>query len=327
MKKVSVRVVLGIFLLMALVGASGTSNVVVAIDEPSHAQGVGVQGEVSPSEGCTTVPTLLAPENGATLATLNPLLQWDAGADPDATGVQVERSPDPTFSQDVHRHGQRQGQGISEWHVLDNLAPCRTYYWRAALTCDSTQGPWSEVWSFTTGCVGTILPGPTLVAPERGALIATLPAVLSWLPVEGAVEYRVCWTDVQEPYGAFCAWTQDTQIALTQWDIDPVKEYEWWVEARSEYAVGEESERWRFRTADYLPTPTHGPTCSPTRTRTPMLTPTNTLTRTPTGSVTARPTDAHTATPTGKPTTTPTGEWLINHLWLPIIVRSNSVSG
>ena len=41
-ERTSIRAVLGICLLVALVGEVATSNVVVAIDEPSHSHGAGV---------------------------------------------------------------------------------------------------------------------------------------------------------------------------------------------------------------------------------------------------------------------------------------------
>ncbi|HUT14864.1 MAG TPA: fibronectin type III domain-containing protein [Anaerolineae bacterium] len=201
----SLELGLGVFLAASLAWAAIAGDMVVATSESIGPNSGGMIGGDSPDGGCSTAPTLLAPENGATLATLNPLLRWDAGDDPDATGVQIELCTDPMFSQGVYPYGHWQGQGVSEWHILENLKPCTTHCWRVALRCDSTRGPWSEVWSFTTGCVGTILPGPALVAPEGRALIAALPAVLSWLPVEGALEYHVCWTDVQVPYAAYCA--------------------------------------------------------------------------------------------------------------------------
>jgi len=64
----SIPVVLGFCLPMALIGAAAASNTVVANDVPIHTVGVVVPGEA-------TAPTLLAPSNGATLDTLNPLFR------------------------------------------------------------------------------------------------------------------------------------------------------------------------------------------------------------------------------------------------------------
>jgi len=113
-KKRSLGLLLGVFLAASLAWAAIAGDMVVATSESICPNSGGMIGGDRPNEGCSTAPTLLAPENGATLATLNPLLLWDAGDDADATGVQIELCTDPTFSQGVYPYGHWQGQDVGE---------------------------------------------------------------------------------------------------------------------------------------------------------------------------------------------------------------------
>jgi len=277
------------------------------------------------ADGCTTKPTLLAPLDGATLDTLNPLFLWDAGDDEDATSLRLELDDDPGFA-----HPWTAGfapRGVDSWHHLINLTPATMYYWRAGLVCGGTQGPWSEVWSFTTGSGGVIPVAPVLLSPADGHTVTSLPVTLRWEAVDAAVEYEVYWW--KTGFGVFQARTSETQFTMdVQTSSDG--EYVWWVTSRSGYAVGGSSDEWEFTVAAATPTPTrtatHTLVPSPTRTATTTGQPTPTATRT------LRPTPTRTNTPTATPTgtntatATPTSE-LPHRLFLPVIVRGSSTQG
>ena len=108
--------------------------------------------------------------------------------------------------------------------------------------CGETQGPDSEMWSFTAGSGGTMLPGPSLLSPASGSTLAGTTVTPQWSSVSGAAEYvvydkadRTSWRTVN-----------GTQITIN-W-LDPHTTYEWWVKARNDYAWGAESIHWTFTT-------------------------------------------------------------------------------
>jgi hypothetical protein len=194
---------------------------------------------------CSTIPILLSPTNGSNPSTIAPLFRWDGGNDPRVTWAILQVAKDPGFTQDVS--GVWYGgdiTGVQEFRFPENLAPATTYYWRARPRCGEIMGPYSEVWSFTTGTGGTILPAPALVAPGNGSSVPGMPVTLEWAPVSGAVEYLVRWR--QEGSGGYAwDWATDTQFIP---GLYPSTTYEWWISARNEYAIGTDSEIWQFTT-------------------------------------------------------------------------------
>lgn len=195
--------------------------------------------------GCSTIPTLIGPANGSTLNTLIPLFQWDSGNNPNATLLRLQVANDPGFTQVVSSLWYGRGTGAGQFRFPYNFSPATTYYWRAWLLCGDTAGPYSDVWSFTTGSGGTILPAPTLVAPGNGSTVPTTTVTLQWSSVSGAVEYLVHWRKVGEG-GYSYQWVSDTQTTISWLSINTT--YEWWVSARNDYAIGADSETWQFTT-------------------------------------------------------------------------------
>ncbi len=195
--------------------------------------------------GCSTIPTLIGPTNGSNLSTLIPLFQWDSGNDPNATVLRLRVAKDPDFTQGVWSLWYGRGTGVGEFRFSRNLDPATTYYWRAWLLCGDTEGPYSDVWSFTTGSGGTILPAPTLVAPGNGSTVPTTTVTLQWSPVSGTVEYLVRWREVGQG-GYTYNWVTETQTTISWLSANTT--YEWWVSARNDYAIGADSETWQFTT-------------------------------------------------------------------------------
>ena len=212
-------------------GASGWSNAASVI--------------VQPPGGCSTIPTLLSPTNGSSLNTIAPLYRWDNGNNPSATTLRLQVAKDSGFT---HVPGNlwysTPHSGVAEFRFSRNLDPATTYYWRAWLVCGDTQGPYSAVWSFTTGSGGTILPAPALVAPANGSTVSTTTVTLQWLSVSGAVEYLTHWRRVGQQ-GYDYDWVNDTKS--TVW-LSANTTYQWWVSARNDYAIGTDSETWQVTT-------------------------------------------------------------------------------
>jgi hypothetical protein len=199
----------------------------------------------TPVVGCSTAPTLIGPANGSTLNTLIPLFQWDSGNNPNATEFYLEVWLDPELTDwatGLRCTGCRT-QGINQWRSMSNLDLATTHYWRTYLMCGSTQGPYSEVWSFTTGSGGTILPGPNLLSPANGSTLAGTVVTLQWSPVSGAAEYLVHFV-AGSAHNVRAVGGTETTIT---W-LSPNTTYEWWVQARNDYAWGTDSTHWQFTT-------------------------------------------------------------------------------
>jgi len=203
---------------------------------------------VNNNPGCIiTTPSLISPANGSHLDTLIPMFKWDAGNDPNAIGLRVDFASTPDFNRIwliMRSWWQATGQG--EWRWSENFDPGTTLYWRTCLFNDEFEGPYSEVWSFTTGSGGTILPGPSLVSPANGGIVPSLPVTLQWSALGGALEYLVEWRVVGSPETAY-RWVTGDETEVSWLDANAT--YEWWVRARSDYAHGNDSEIWQFTTS------------------------------------------------------------------------------
>jgi hypothetical protein len=220
---------------------------------------------------CATLPTLISPADGDNVDTLIPLFTWDSGNDPDATDLYLEIWRDAQLTHWVTglKSGART-RGIHQWRINLNLDSATTHRWRAFLMCGSTQGPYSELWSFTTGSGGTVLPAPNLLSPANGSLLpgpgpGGTEVTLKWSSVSGAVEYQVTYLK-----GWFLRTTVVTGTeAMLRLGLDTA--YEWWVQARNDYAWSAESAHWRFTTPGLSPT-SPPPTSPPEPTSSPRPT-------------------------------------------------------
>jgi len=192
---------------------------------------------------CSVRPTLINPANGSTLDTLVPLYVWNDGGDPAGTSARLQIAHDAAFT---HGAGSLRSsmRGEHEFRFSTNLDPGSTYYWRAWVMCGDVQGPYSEVWSFTTGSGGTIPPAPALTAPANSSTLPSTTVTLQWASVPGTVEYLVRWRRPDQS-GYNYEWTSEPQ--LVTW-LEPHTTYEWWVSARNDYAIGTDSPVWQFTT-------------------------------------------------------------------------------
>ena len=196
---------------------------------------------------CSTVPTLISPANGSHLDSLIPLFAWDSGNDPNVDWLYLEIGRDPNLAD--WAGGLSCGdddciRGIHRWRVSDNLDPNALYFWRAYLMCGSTQGPYSEVWRFTTGIGGTVLPAPSLRSPADGSTVPGPTVTLRWSSVSGAVEYRAATRHLASGH-TFSEIVQGTKTEF-RWSPGRGGIFEWWVIPRNDYAWGTSSTYWRF---------------------------------------------------------------------------------
>jgi hypothetical protein len=101
-----------------------------------------VQGTTPPPPSLGA-PILTAPANGATDVSTAPLLDWEGVEG--AAGYLVQVATNSTFQNLVFA-----GPTTATEEQLTGLPQGTTVYWRARAYAGGAQGPWSEVWSFTT---------------------------------------------------------------------------------------------------------------------------------------------------------------------------------
>ena len=219
--------------------------------ESNRATGTLAINALAPS--CSTAPTLISPSNGSNPDTLIPTFQWDNGNVADITEVSLlimlheDDFPDHWEYWVTSYNSSFNEERYDEM----NLPPATTYYWKVWLRCGEIESPHSEVWSFTTGSGGTILPAPTLLSPPNESEFSSgdLPVILQWAAVTGAEEYKVViskWTDA--------TWYIDWSTTVTGTElIIPYRltvntYYRWRVRPINYYALGTISEPWTFKT-------------------------------------------------------------------------------
>lgn len=198
----------------------------------------------SPQDICANAPTMLGPANGNHSNNIIPLFKWNNGNDPAATKSRLRLAKDPQFNDIVSSLWSSSTTGEKHFRFSRNLDPNTTYYWQTWLECDEIDSPFSEVWSITTGSGGTILPAPNLVAPKDGTELSILPTTFDWSGVDGAVEYIMHWREVGRG-GYTYSWIDSSNKEI-YW-LEPAADYEWWVSARNNYAIGNDSQTWQFK--------------------------------------------------------------------------------
>lgn len=95
----------------------------------------------------TAIPTLVYPSNGAVLVEVNPLMNWDNVTN--ALNYHIQISTDSTFTTSLV---DTDTVTSSQLQLGNNFLAVNTkYYWRVRGKNNLGEGPFSSMWSFTTG--------------------------------------------------------------------------------------------------------------------------------------------------------------------------------
>ncbi len=131
-------------------------------------------------------PALIAPADGATLATDTPTLEWSAVDGAETYQVQV--ATNQGFGNLVLNESNLNTTSVTPASPLDN----GTYWWRVRAAAGGEDGPWSDAWSFTVNVVECLTPGvPDLVAPVDGGTTKDGSPTFSWSPAANASMYEI----------------------------------------------------------------------------------------------------------------------------------------
>src|SRR5690606_817780 len=185
-------------------------------------------------------PQPMYPAHSSLNIPLNTAVSWDASADAEYYHVQV--SATINFSNLVFEEEEL----VELSTFLSGLSYNKTYYWRVRAVNSAGSSDWSAVRSFTTENAPVNLPeAPVVVSPSSGSVCVSRPAVLSWVPVEGATGYRVQVTAV----GGSGAVVFDGDVPGTSAEVGGLSMgagYEWRVRALNAAGQGPWSEPWGF---------------------------------------------------------------------------------
>jgi hypothetical protein len=107
-------------------------------------------------------PTLSQPADGSVVTDLNPTLIWEYPNPCLPQGYRVDLSTDYTFADTSLSGGT--GRPTTRWGPGHPLTDCMVYFWKIAPINDTTLGPASGIFSFTTNIHGTC-PTPTSPGP------------------------------------------------------------------------------------------------------------------------------------------------------------------
>jgi hypothetical protein len=136
----------------------------------------------STAEGVVDSISTMSPADGATNQSTSPTLTWEA--DPNATEYDVEVSDDDfastMLSKTVYDQTSYRLSG------LDNEA---SYSWRVRASNSTSDGPWSEITSFTTRAPSVSM--PLVVEPSQNAQDVEIPTVFTWEGGENATSYEI----------------------------------------------------------------------------------------------------------------------------------------
>lgn len=198
---------------------------------------------------CSRAPSLISPTNGSQLDTLVPELVFMKGTDPVSyTVITIADNPELYPGMAFYAHGG--GIGPIHMRMFYNLSPATTYYWRVNDVCGADVSPYSEVFTFTTGSGGVILPAPTLVSPPDGEIEVGEEVTFTWNSVAGAAGYQLF--RCMEEGGCRLYLTSSTSQPTGS--LSPNSNYEWYVRAYNDYAYGEYSNTRQFTTGSFRST-------------------------------------------------------------------------
>lgn len=189
-------------------------------------------------------PSLVYPTNGATGIATNVTLNWNDVVG--VTGYRIQVSQNNAFTAIMFDSTSTISQITIPTGILSGTTP---YYWRVYAYNIAGPGPWSAIWSFTTGTAPPA--APLLLLPTNGQTSVPIQNVnFDWSSVSGATSYRIQ-VSLSSDFGTTFINTQVTSSQYTH--TNPVFAYNtiyyWRVNSSNGAGAGVWSQVWSFTTA------------------------------------------------------------------------------
>jgi hypothetical protein len=168
-------------------------------------------------------PTLIAPNNSATLTSLSVDFSWNTVTD--ATQYQIQIATSSGFTTIVHDHT------LTTTSYTYVLSGSGTYHWRVRAKLGGTGGDWSSVRQFTLNIPLPPTSAPTLSSPANNAMLVNSNMTFRWGTVSGATQYQIQISTVN----TFVSTVHDHTLTSTNYAYTMVSNgtYYWRVRAKN----------------------------------------------------------------------------------------------
>ncbi len=110
-----------------------------------------------------SIPTLVAPSNGASGIPTGPNLNWNASTGANSYALQISALSD--FSTTIYNQTGLTGNNLD----MNGLDEKTTYYWRVNATNNTGTSSWSDIWHFTTEIITGVTKVITLTGTAQNA--------------------------------------------------------------------------------------------------------------------------------------------------------------
>ncbi len=199
----------------------------------------------SPTDGngsSPATPALGAPADGSTDVNTNVSFEW--GASSEAASYELQVSASNTFSSLVVG-----ATGLTTTSSdAGGLATTTVYSWRVRAHNVRGSSDWSEVWTFTTGSVGSVPVRPELHQPATGSGGTSTYPELTWNPSPGANNYSIQVATSQAFDSLVFAREGIMSTNTTCERLSHSTTYHWRVKAINVYGASAWSDEWSFTT-------------------------------------------------------------------------------
>lgn len=185
-------------------------------------------------------PILVYPENYSLNVSISYNFEWQVSNN--SSYYQIQISKDSSFSNIIYNdtsNNNKKNISILEYNTK--------YYWRVRGVNALGNGPWSEIWSFTT-IILTLPEAPILISPQNLSTNVQTPVTLQWQSVNGATKYFVLVaTDSLFKSLVIYDSTNNTNYVLR--NLNEFSEYYWKISAKNNAGIGPYSNIWTFKTS------------------------------------------------------------------------------
>ena len=183
---------------------------------------------------------LISPVDGSIDISTDTLVRWSEVEGATDYTVQLSSDDFETLILDE----QTDGQTSKTTFRLEDLDNGTEYSWRVRAKNSTTQGDWSQPWSFRTEYLELIQ--VSLLSPGNDSETIAIDTVLEWSVVEGATIYNIQVST--DGFSTFVVNDSTTNTSFALSELDYLTSYSWRVRAKNPGGQGEWSQAWVFTT-------------------------------------------------------------------------------
>ena len=188
-------------------------------------------------------PEAIYPEHQATDVPTNPRITWQRV--PGATGYYFQLAIDDQFMALVENVDDL---GVN-FYQASRLNSNTQYYWRvAAKAPDMGHGPFTDIYTFTTGAPSELPLAPTLLAPAHMSQNVNIPVTFNWTRSEIATSYKLQICNTAYFSDNVIEHDDIPDILISVSNLQPYTFYYWRVAAKNSVGSSNYSQVFRFKT-------------------------------------------------------------------------------